>query len=447
MKQDNRPDTKAPNATSAAVNKPPHFGILRRIVFSFLVILVLFAGMGGWAAVAELSGAVISHGSVVVDGRAKKIQHREGGIVAAIKVKNGDRVNQGDLLIVLDSTQARAELAIVRSQLVELRMRHARLAAERGSDDEVVFPSELIADDQGKAIAAGELRLFDDARNVRDSQKEQLTFRIAQLGKEGEGTAAQIVAKKKELALIEKELADVRDLFSRKLTQATRVYALEREQTRLLGELGNLTAQIARLEGQIAEIKIQIINIDQTARAEAQREVRSVEARIAELREREIAQKDRLDRMEIRAPQKGIVHELQTHTIGGVISSAEPIMLIVPDDQLLMIELRIPPADIDQLYIGQPVRLRFTAFNQRMTPEKNGRVSFVSADVSHDSKSRIDYYSTLVALKEGEEYKVGDHPILPGMPVEAFVTTPTRTALTYFMKPLADNFERALRED
>lgn len=447
MKQHDNPFRPAPNRASAADDEKANFGIFGRVVFSFLVILVLVAGFGSWAAIAELSGAVIAHGSVIVDGRTKKIQHREGGIVAAINIKDGDRVKQGDRLIVLDDTQTKAELAIVQSQLIELRARQARLTAERNSDDEVSFPADLVSEDLGKTITSGEQRLFDDARKTRDSQKGQLAFQVVQLRKEGEGLTAQTEAKRKELSLIEKELADIRDLFDRKLTQASRLYALEREQTRLSGELGNLIAQSARTEGRIGEIRLQIINIDQTARTDAQRDLRVTEARIAELRERAIAQKDQLSRMEIRAPQDGVVHELQTHTIGGVITSAEPIMLLVPEHQTLKIELRIPPVEIDQIYLGQPVRLRFTAFNQRTTPEKKGRISFVSADVSHDIKSRVDFYAAMVTLDEGEKFSVGDQSILPGMPVEAFVTTATRTALSYFMKPLTDNFARALREE
>lgn len=425
----------------------PAFGILGRVLSSLFVVFVLVAGVGGWAAIAELSGAVIAQGAVVVDGRAKRIQHREGGIVSAINVKDGDRVAQGDVLITLDSTQVKAEFTIITSQLVELRARQARLIAESRSDDEIAFPSDLIADEQARPVISGERRLFENARSTRQSQKEQLALRISQLQKEIDGVGAQRSAKGKELSLIEKELGDLRQLFERKLTSATRIYALEREQARLSGEHGNLVAQGARLEGQVSEIRLQIINIDQAAHTDAQRDLRNVEARIAELKEREAAQKDRLIRMDIRAPQNGIVHELQAHTVGGVITPAEPVMTIVPDDQMLTVEVRIPPAEIDQVHVGQPVRLRFTAFNQRTTPEKPGTVSFVSADTTRDAKTRIDYYLATVSLDRGEAFSVGQHPIVPGMPVDAFITTGSRTALSYFVKPLSDHLSRALRED
>lgn len=423
------------------------FGILGRVLCSLVAMAILVIGVGGWAATAELSGAVISQGAVIVDGRAKKIQHREGGVVAAINIRNGDRVKQGDALIVLDGTQMNSELAIVQSQLVELRARHARLVAERSSEEAIVFPEDLVAIESNEDVIRGEQRLFLETRATRESQKQQLELRVSQLQKEGEGVGAQMAAKKKELSFIERELADVRDLYNRKLTPATRLYALEREQTRLAGEQGSLAANVARLGGQISETKLQILNIDQTARADAQRELRNAEARMAELREREIALRDRLSHLVIKSPRNGVIHELQAHTIGGVVTPAEPIMMVVPDDKLLSIEVRISPAEVDQVYVGQAVRIRFSAFNQRITPEKTGTISMISADVTHDPKNRTDYYSATVKLDLDDDLAVGGQPVVPGMPVEAFITTTKRTALSYFVKPLTDHFSRALREE
>lgn len=429
------------------LHAPMRFGIGRRIVFSAAVIGVLVFVFGGWAATAELSGAVISHGTVVVDGRAKKVQHKEGGIVAAINVRNGDRVAADQVLAVLDDTQTRAELGIIRSQLNEVRARRARAIAERNRDDAIAFPEDLGANEEGRSIMKGELRVLKEARETRARQKEQLELRITQLQKEIEGVGSQRQAKTGELSLIEKELKDIRDLYQRKLTPATRLYGLEREQTRLAGEYGSLTSQLARLEGQISEIRLQVLGIDQTAAADAQREVRDADARLAELREREIAQRDRLGRMEIRSPQAGVVHELAIHTIGGVVTPAEPVMTIVPDSNALNIEVRISPAEIDQVHVGQPVRLRFTSFNQRTTPEKRGSISYVSADISQDPKTRAEFYVATAALDDAGSFTVGDQRILPGMPVEAFITTSKRTAISYLLKPLTDQVLRTFREE
>lgn len=447
-KADARGAAKSAGGGRAALHaEPMRFGILRRVFFSAFVIACLVVGFGGWAAVAELSGAVISHGTVVVDGHAKKVQHKDGGIVSAINVRDGDHVQKGDILIVLDDTQTRAELGIIEAQLNELRARHARYVAERNGDDVARFPQDLDHHAQGRAIIAGETRMLQESHQTRVNQKEQLGLRISQLEKEIEGVKAQQKAKEKEIVLIDKELDGVRNLFARKLTPATRVYALEREQARLSGEHGNLISQQARLARQISEIQLQILTIDQSARTEAQRELRNAEARIAELRERAVSQNDRLGRMEIRAPQNGIVHELAVHTVGGVVTPAEPIMMIVPDGQALNIEVRIAPHEIDQVHIGQDVRLRFTAFNQRTTPERKGKISFVSADVSIDPKTRTEFYVATVAVEDEGAFTVAGQKVLPGMPVEAFITTRQRTALSYFVKPLTDQISRAFREE
>lgn len=422
------------------------YGIGRRVVFALSVMAVFILGCGNWAATAELAGAVISHGSVVIGRHVKKIQHKEGGIVAAINAKNGDIVARGDSLIRLDDTQARAELGIVQSQLVELRGRLARLSADQEGRKQITFPDNYLQSPGAVAVAEGENRLHAHNIRTRESQKQQLEQKIEQAGEETKGINAQRDAKKSELILIRKELEKVRYLRSQQLTPETRVYSLEREEARIAGEYGNFIALGARLASQIIEIELQILNIEQSARTEAQKESRSIEGRIAELAEREISAKDRLAHLDIRAPDSGVVNQLSIHTIGGVVSPAEPIMFIVPDGDALEIELRIAPNDIDQVFLGQAVRLRFTAFNQRTTPEMQGRVSYISADVTSDPKGRQDFFPVRIALESGQSWKVGEKPILPGMPVEAFVATGQRTALSYMTKPITDQFSRAFRE-
>ena len=222
---------------------------------------------------------------------------------------------------------------------------------------------------------------------------------------------------------------------------------MQREATRLDGEHGALMSQIARVAGQIAELNLQILSVDQTARGEAQRELRGIEARFAELTEREGAAKDRLTRMELKAPQSGIVHELTAHTVGGVITSAEPVLLIVPEDEALNIEARMSPLDIDQLSIGQPARLRFSAFNSRTSEELPGRIVHVSADITTDAKNGQSFYSTPIELDQAGRAKLGDLKLVPGMPVEVFVATAERTALDYLAKPFLDQLARAFKEE
>lgn len=433
----------APKATAAK-----SFSIGSRIFLGSAVMALLVIGCGSWAAFAKLSGAVIAHGSVIVERNVKKVQHRDGGIVAEILVREGSHVEAGATLVRLDDTQTKSELGIIRSQLIELTGRKSRLTAERDGLESVGFPEDFDAmGPEAREVRSGELRLFSENRKTVQSQKEQLGLRIEQMQEEINGLSRQRTAKSSELELIEKELAQIRNLHKRKLTTISRVYAMEREATRLGGELGSVISQIARAKGQISELNLQILNIDQTLRTEAQRELRSIEGKLAELFERRDAASDRLSRMDLKAPQSGLVHELAVHTIGGVITPAEPVMLIVPENEERTVEVRLAPFDIDQVTPGQIARMRFSAFNQRTTPETEGHITHVAADVTLDPQSGQSYYMARVAIDEAAREKLGDLKLLPGMPVEVFISTGERTALSYFVKPFSDQFAKAFREE
>ncbi|MBY0225992.1 MAG: HlyD family type I secretion periplasmic adaptor subunit [Hyphomicrobium sp.] len=423
------------------------YSLTAQVVFATVVMIGLVAGMGGWAATTTLSGAVIAPGTFVVERNVKKIQHNYGGIVSKINVRNGDRVEAGDVLLQLDATQIGAELEIVKSQLLELRARSARLVAERDGLDTIPFSDELLAaGDAAKSAIEGETRLFHENQRARDNQKEQLRLRVTQLNEEITGLTAQRDAKGAERELIKRELDQIRELHDKKLTAVSRVYAMEREERRLGGEYGGLVAQIARANGQINEINVEIIGVDENTRATAQRELRSIDARLAELQERAIAAQDKFQRVDIRAPQTGIVHELSAHTIGGVISAAEQIMLIVPEEDNLTIQAKIAPSDVDQVAAGRPARLRLSAFNQQNTPEITGYVTRVSADVTIDPKSGQSYYMASIDMDEKDLRHSGELKLLPGMPVEVFIATGERTAISYLAKPFTDQINRAFRE-
>jgi HlyD family secretion protein len=423
------------------------FSLRFHVIFASLVSLGLIFGIGGWAYTATLSGAIIAPGSFVVERNVKKVQHNYGGIVSEINVRNGDHVQAGQILLKLDSIQIGAELEIVKSQLLELKARSARLSAERDGLEKISYPADLL--DKGEptsAVISGETRLFDENRRTRENQKEQLRLRVGQLEEEITGLTAQKEAKAAERELIKRELTQVRELHDKKLTPVSRVYSMEREERRLGGEFGGLVAQIARAKGQISEINVEIIGVDENFRATAQRELRSIEARLSELQEREIAARDKFQRVELRAPQSGIVHELTAHTIGGVITAAEQIMLIVPEEDNLTIQAKIAPQDVDQVVIGRPARLRLSAFNQQATPEVPGHITHVAADVTVDPKTGETYYMSRVQMDEKELRKHGDLKLVPGMPVEVFMSTGDRTALSYLTKPFRDQVNRAFRE-
>lgn len=408
---------------------------------------VLIVGFGGWAATSELSGAVIANGAVVVESNVKKVQHPTGGIVGAVRTRNGAAVAAGDVLLSLDDTQTRANLGIVVGQLIEFNGRKARLLAERDGAADLDIPFGLAAlGAEAERVISGERRLFIARRATASGQKAQHAERIAQLQHEISGLSSQREAKGRELVLVREELARVRQMHDRSLLPITRLLAMQREEARIHGEHGALEAQIARAAGQIGEIELQILAIDQAIQTEAQKDLRDVEARIAELSERRVAAEDQLKRVDLRAPISGIVHELNVHTVGGVIAPGETAMLIVPNDDLLVIEVKTSPADIDQIRPGQNTMLRFAAFNQRTTPEIPGIVVRVAADLTRETQTGLSYYLVRIKPSEEGQSKLGGLKLLPGMPVEAYIETEQRTALSYLVKPLTDQFARAFRE-
>lgn len=422
-------------------------GVMRHIIFTSVVMGVLCIGVVGWAGQAKLSGAIIAQGSVVVDRNVKKVQHSLGGIVAEIAVKNGDVVREGDLLLRLDATQIKAEIGVIRTQLVELYARGARLSAERDGRARMTFPATLTAfGEEGAAAFKEEERLFQEAMQSRDSQKHQLRLRIEQIREEITGVTSQRVAKEGELSLIHRELLDVRSLNQKGLTPITRVYALERDAQRLGGDHGGLVAQIARAKGQISEIEVQLLGLDDNHRAQAQRELRALDSKVAELIERDVAARDKLARIEIRAPQSGVVHELAFHTVNGVVAPAEQIMLIVPSEDRLTVQARLLPTDIDQVALGQPARIVLSAYNRQTTPELGGRVIHVSADTTLDPKTGQTYYLARLEISDTSRLAGTDVKIMPGMPIEVFIVTGDRTAMSYLLKPLTDQMNRAFRE-
>jgi HlyD family secretion protein len=423
--------------------------IRRHILTGSILVGVLVIGLGGWASTAQISGALIAQGSIVVDTNVKKVQHPTGGVVGELFVRDGDHVKAGDVLIRLDETVTRANLAIVNKGLIELYARKARLAAERDGADTMALPPELTNrqnDPDVKEALASERKLFDLRRQDRLGQKQQLQERITQLQQQISGLAAQQSAKDTGIALTEQELQGVRDLWQKNLVQLNRLTSLQRDEARLEGERGQIIAQAAEAKGKIAEIQLQIIQVDQDLSSDVAKELREIDGKIGEYVERKVTAEDQLKRTDIRAPQDGIVFQSTANTVGGVIAAGDPIMLIVPESDNLTVEVKVDPKDIDQVQLGQIVVLRFTAFNVRTTPEINGTVSRIAADTSTDQRTGQSYYLVRIAMTAQELKRLGDVRLTPGMPVEAFIATGERTMMSYLVKPLHDQLMRAFRE-
>lgn len=423
---------------------------IRRLSLISAAIVAVFVGGGGfWAVTAPLAGAVIAAGTVVVESNVKTVQHPNGGIIGEIRVREGVHVTEGDLVMRLDDTLTRANLQLVLKQLIEARAREARLEAERDGRD-VVFPAEIAgfqANEDMRRAVDGEATLFHARRAAREGQQRQLRERIDQIREEIGGVMAQEAARRRQVDLIGRELADMSDLFRRNLVPRTRMVELEREAARLSGDVGQFIAERARAQGRITETELQIIQVDQELRREVSAELREVQARIGELVERRVAAEDQLRRIDIRAPQTGFVHQLQHHTVGGVVQGGQALMQIVPGDDLLVFEMRIQTHDIDQVAVGQPVFVRLTAFPHGVTPELRGVMTRVSADAQRDPNSPAPFFVGRARLDAGELAKLGDRKLVPGMPADVFVHTGDRTAMAYLMKPLSDQIRRAFREN
>jgi HlyD family secretion protein len=424
---------------------------LRRALLGGTTVASLLAfGIGGWAATTELAGAVIAPGMLVVDTNVKKVQHPTGGVVGEVRVRDGSEVRAGDILVRLDETVTRASLAVITKSRDELLARQARLKAEQDGREGVSFPGELSARTADRAVAdllSEETRLFELRRAARQGHKAQLKERIAQLREQIQGMADQVTAKRREIELIGEELKGVRELWQKNLVSITRVTALERDAARLEGERGALASAIAQGKGKVTETELQILQIDQDLRTEVGKELAEIRGRLAELIEKRVAAEDQLKRVDIRAPQDGVVHQLNVHTVGGVITPGEPLMLVVPRTEALTVEARIAPQDVDQVRIGHKAVLRFSAFNQRTTPELNGAVSLVAADITQDAKVGVSFYTVRITLAEHELARLNGLKLVPGMPVESFIQTGERTALSYLVKPISDQLSRAWRED
>jgi HlyD family secretion protein len=412
--------------------------------------LLVIAGVlgGGWFFFMPLAGAVVVPGNLVVESNVKTIQHPTGGVVADIRVANGARVKAGDLLIRLDATQARASLQVVSKQLDELHARIARLAAERDGRA-VEFPGELAArsnDGTVRTLLASEDALFKARASARQSQRELQQGRIAQLTEEISGLETQVASRAKQLELIQGELGGVQDLYDKHLVPLARLTALQRESARIDGERGQLASTIAETKSKIGEAELQIVRLDQDFRGEVVKDLGEAQGKEAELAERAVAARDLLDRIEIRSPASGLVHQMTAHTIGGVIRPGDAIMEIVPDTEDLQIEARLQPQDIDHVRAGQPAFVRFSAFNQRTTPQLTGSVSYVSADTSHDQQTNAPYFTVRVVLPDEERRRLAGQQLVPGMPAEVFMQTGSRTMMSYLFKPIADQMRRAFVE-
>ncbi len=422
----------------------------RNLLFGGMLVLLLLGGVGGWAATASIGGAVIASGAVVVQSNAKRVQHQEGGIVGEILVEEGDFVEAGDLLVRLDDTVVVANLAVVTKQIDELRAQEARLTAERDALDTITFPDELLrrrdAEPQVASGITGQQALFEARHASLEGRKSQLREQISQTEQQITGLEVQRDAKAESIALIDDQLADYEQLHEKGLLPKSQITALKRARADLSGARGGFISQIAQAREMIGERRIQIIQLDEQFREQVLTELQTVRSKIAQLQEQQIAARDRLRRVDIRAPQSGVVHQLAVHTVGGVIGAGQTLMFVVPGSDVLIAEARVRPIDVDQVHAGQGAIIRLSSFDQRTTPELKARVMTLSPDLSRDAVTGVSYYTARLVIEDGELEKLNGKRLVPGMPVEMFIETGERSVLSYLVKPLSDQLAHVFRE-
>jgi HlyD family secretion protein len=439
----NNPDPQPATTDNWSVRKPMIVGVLG--------LLLLVGGFGTWAVMTQIAGAVIAGGQIEVDQNRQVVQHPDGGVVEAIRVEEGDQVAAGEVLLRLDPNELRSELSIVESQLFELVARRGRLEAERDESDKIRFDPLLVETAKERAdvrdLMAGQQRLFE-ARAASVAQSvQQLEKQKDQISDQINGITAQLDSTDEQMGLLQQELADQQSLLDRGLAQASRVIALQRDAARMRGTMGELQASHAQARNRITELDVEILNLQSQRREEAITQLRDIQSRELELRERRRALLERMDRLDITAPVAGVVYDLRVFARRSVIRPADPVLYIIPQDRPLVINARVKPIDIDKLTIGQEVTLRFSALDQRQTPELTGTVKLISADAFEDEATRQSYYRAEIVLSEGEQARLpADTTLLPGMPVEAFIRTEDRTPIAYLVKPLTDYFTKAFRE-
>ncbi|NKK81801.1 MULTISPECIES: HlyD family type I secretion periplasmic adaptor subunit [Rhizobium] len=422
----------------------------RHVAVVGVLSIALVCGIGGWAATTELSSAVIGEGVIVVDGDVKKVQHLTGGIVSELLVSENDHVTAGQVLIRLDGTTTRANLSIVESTLAQLYARRARLKAERiGADSFEVEENirDLTSSTSAEKLLDGEQKLFDSRRTALIGMKSQLASRKDQLGEQVKGLVVQINATNDALGLIEQELEGIDTLYKKGLVTLQRLNTLKRARADLQGNSGQEIAAKAEAEGKAIEIDRQSIQLDEDRRSEIAKDLTDVEAQIAEYEERRGTAVDQLHRLDITAPLTGRVHELSVHTVNGVIDPGQTLMLVVPENNELTVQAKVATRDIDQVHVGQSVDVRFSAFDQRTTPDVAGEITSIAPDIVKDERTGISYYPLRVKPKAESIAKLKTIKLYPGMPAEVFIKIGDRTVISYLTKPLTDQMQHVFRQE
>lgn len=428
-------------------SRPP---IRNATKFGMITLVAFFGVFGIWALFAPIETAALAPGKIVASSNRKTIQHLEGGIIRKIYVKEGSVVKAGDPLIKLEDTQARTRYDLLHHQFIEYTATEARLIAQRDNQESIKFPASLLKQinnpDIKKVIDVQQTIFINDKRTYEDNLKI-LQQRVLQLENQIKGYKAQVDANSEQLIFVEKELNAYRELDKKNYADKPRMWALERESSRLEGNRGELIASISQAEQKIGETNQQIIALKNNTQKEILDDLAEVQRHLTETIEHEKATEDVLRRTIIASPQNGIVMNMQEHTVSGVIGPGKDIMDIVPNDDALVVEARISPLDIDIVHPGLEAKVKLVSYKQRSLPALNGIVTEVSADSFFDSQTNSSYYRARISISREELERLKSIKLYPGMPVEVMIIVDKRTAWEYFITPVKDSYNKAFREE
>jgi epimerase transport system membrane fusion protein len=438
-----------------SANKPESAPILlltddKPIRYIGLVVLLSTLGIFGlWAFIAPIDGAALAPGFVTVKSHKKTVQHLDGGIVSQLLVKDGDIVKAGDLLLTLDGTENKAQLEITRGQYLTLLAQVARLEAERDGKPKVIYPEGLNSVSDSRAIEAKrtEEQIFTSRKNAHEGEMAVLKQRIGQLNSKVDGLKGQQASKQDLLTSYKEELRDLKELLAEGFVDKQRLRDVERQHSLNSGEISALSAEIAGSQIQIGETKLEILQLEKKFQEEVAGKLSEAQAELYDVTQRMLAIRDKVVRVDIKAPVDGRVMGLAVHTLGGVILPGHPILEIVPQQEELVIEAQVTPFDIDRVNIGLVAEVRFSAFKQAITPVIEGKVINLSADRLIEEKTGTPYYLAQIELTPDSYQKMQHLELVPGMPVEVLIKTGERTVFEYLTKPISNAFARAFIED
>lgn len=415
------------------------------VMFGMAALLILLGGFSLWASTAQLDGAVIAPAEFTVKSRRQTIQHLEGGIIDEILVGEGDKVEAGQILIRLDRTVDQSNFSVLKNEWLQLQGQRARLLAELSDKDELEFPAMAGArksDPRVKSIQNGQRDLFAARLRSRKSEADIRRKRMSKLGEEIDATKRQKASNTKQVRIIEQELRTLRSLVRRKFVSRRRLLVQEREAERIRGQSEALNVSIVRARNSIDEVQLEGLQSQRRFKEQVSTELQTIEPRLTQLSEQLVAAEQKLVRVEVRAPADGFVVDMKANTVGGVIRAGDSIMDIVPQDEQLILEARVPTADVDKIATGFTARVQLAAFDQAVTPEARGRVISLSADSLKDSRTGQAYYLARLVLDAKQPAALKDLNFVPGMPATVFIQTGSRTPFNYLLKPLTDRVGR-----